>query len=434
MNRYKALLDERAQLVAEGKAIFETAEREARDLTEAEKSRDDAINARLETLAGELEREERRRERERTAPAVPAGAQAARIEVGHDRGADKPWGADTGAPFGEFLQAVHRAHTGLGADPRLFQAAAQGAGEKVGADGGFLVQQTQADGLLQKMHDVGQILPLISPVPLGANSNGIKINAVKETSRATGSRFGGVQGYWVDEGVAPTASRPKFRKVALELKKLAALGYATDELLADAIALESVMTRAFAEELTFLTEDAIINGLGAGMPLGILNAGCLVTQNKEGSQTNTTVVGNNLSNMWARLPARSKANAVWLINVDVEPQLDQLVFPVGATSIEARFITYGPDGILRIKGRPVMPVEYCATLGTVGDIILADFAEYAFIQKSVQQASSIHVAFTTDEMAFRATYRVDGQPTWESALTPFKGTNTLSPFVALQAR
>jgi hypothetical protein len=49
-------------------------------------------------------------------------------------------------------------------------------------------------------------------------------------------------------------------------------------------------------------------------------------------------------------------------------------------------------------------------------------------------AESIHVSFTTDQTAFRWIYRVDGQPTWKSALTPFKSSNTLSPFVTLAAR
>jgi hypothetical protein len=31
-------------------------------------------------------------------------------------------------------------------------------------------------------------------------------------------------------------------------------------------------------------------------------------------------------------------------------------------------------------------------------------------------------------------YRIDGQPTWASALTPAQGTNTLSPIVMTAAR
>jgi HK97 family phage major capsid protein len=83
----------------------------------------------------------------------------------------------------------------------------------------------------------------------------------------------------------------------------------------------------------------------------------------------------------------------------------------------------------------VIPVEYCATLGTVGDLVLADMSQYAVIEKGgLQQATSIHVAFVTDETAFRAVYRLDGQPKWRTPLTPFKGSNTLSPFVTLATR
>ena len=46
----------------------------------------------------------------------------------------------------------------------------------------------------------------------------------------------------------------------------------------------------------------------------------------------------------------------------------------------------------------------------------------------------MHVAFLTDEQVFRITYRVDGKPMWSVPLTPFKGTNTKSPFVALATR
>jgi hypothetical protein len=71
----------------------------------------------------------------------------------------------------------------------------------------------------------------------------------------------------------------------------------------------------------------------------------------------------------------------------------------------------------------------------VGDIILANLDEYRFIDKgAVESASSIHVAFLTDETAFRWVYRCNGAPFWNSALTPFKGGSTLSPLVTLATR
>jgi hypothetical protein len=51
----------------------------------------------------------------------------------------------------------------------------------------------------------------------------------------------------------------------------------------------------------------------------------------------------------------------------------------------------------------------------------------------IEAASSIHVQFVTDETAFRFVYRMDGQPIWDTPVTPFQGSDTVSPFVALLA-
>ena len=89
-------------------------------------------------------------------------------------------------------------------------------------------------------------------------------------------------------------------------------------------------------------------------------------------------------------------------------------------------------------GRPVIEVEYCATVGDLGDIVLADLSQYLLIQKAsgMQAAQSMHVRFINDEMTFRITWRLDGQPIWNKPLTPFKGAagTTLSPFITLEAR
>lgn len=57
-------VQERADLVAEGKRLYQAAEAAGRDLTPDEKVRDDAINARLEVLGSDIARHEQRRTRE----------------------------------------------------------------------------------------------------------------------------------------------------------------------------------------------------------------------------------------------------------------------------------------------------------------------------------------------------------------------------------
>jgi len=188
-----------------------------------------------------------------------------------------------------------------------------------------------------------------------------------------------------------------------------------------------------------MIDDAIINGTGAGQPLGVLNSGCLVTVSKEAGQPAATILAENVIKMWARMWSKSRKNAVWFINQDIEPQLYTMSLAVGTGGIPV----YMPAGGLadapygRLMGRPVIPIEQCQTLGTLGDVILADLSQYMLADKGgIQAASSIHVRFVYDETTFRFVYRVDGQPVRASAITPYKGGagNSLSSFVVMETR
>jgi HK97 family phage major capsid protein len=344
--------------------------------------------------------------------------------------------------WGHQLQAIYAATTGKlvgGIASReeaynKLHAAATGSGEAIDSDGGYLVQRDLSTEIEDQMSAEGTLLALMSPVEV--SGNGLVERYVNETSRATGSRGGAVQGYWVGEADALTASKVKWEKRTTDLGKAGALGYVTDELIQDAPALSSLYPKEFGEELTFMIEDGIINGDGlAEKPLGIIGHSGTVSVTKATNQAAATFLQQNISDMWVRLLSGSKARAVWLINGELGPQLDLLSVPAGAAALEPRFVNYGPDGILRIKGRPVIEVEYCAALGTVGDIILTDLSQYRLIRKGgVTQAMSIHVRFVNDEQTFRATTRVGGQPKWKSAITPYKGTLTRAAHVTLATR
>jgi len=336
--------------------------------------------------------------------------------------------------FGEQLRAVVIAAQEGPVDPRL---KATGLSEGVPSDGGYLVRTDFATELLTRVYETGQVASRCKKIGISANANGLKMFGIDETSRATGSRWGGVQAYWLSEGGTKTPTDPKFRMMELGLKKLIGLYYATDELLQDASALESVVKQAFTEEFAFRVDDAIINGTGVGQPLGILNSGCLVSVTQETNQAIDTLLAENIVKMHARMWARSRANAVWFINQDVEPELHTMSFASGTAGIAVYMPANGLSGspYSTLYGRPVVPIEQCATVGDVGDVIFADFSQYVLIDKgSMQSASSIHVKFLTDETAFRFVYRVDGQPLWASKLTPYKGSNTLSPFVVVETR
>lgn len=335
--------------------------------------------------------------------------------------------------LGEQMMAVYRASTPAGrVDARLTTRSASGLNETNPSDGGFLVQKDFVNDLLKRTYETGILASKVKKIPLTTNANGIKINAIDETSRVNGSRWGGIQTYWESEAEQLTGSKPKFRTMDLSLKKLTGLCYVTDELLQDAAALENVIREGFAEEFGFKIDDAILSGTGAGQPLGILNSGSLVKVEKESNQTEKITV-ENLVKMWSRLWSRSRANSVWYINPEIEPLLYTLKVGDRPVYIPAGGLSDTPYATL--FGRPVMPLEQCSAVGDVGDIILADFGQYLLIDKGgINATSSIHVRFLYDENVFRFIYRVDGQPIWNKALQPYKGSATVSPFVALAKR
>ena len=337
------------------------------------------------------------------------------------------------ATFGEQMLAVYRAVCPAGkVDARLTTRAASGLNESNPTDGGFLVQQDFVADILKRTYETGILASRVRKIPISSNSNGLKIKAVDEDSRANGSRWGGVQTYWENEADQIAASKPKFRTMDLSLKKLTGVCYATDELLQDASALEAVLKEAFAEEFGFKIDDAILNGNGAGEPLGILKSGSLVAIPKESGQTDKITV-TNLFTMWSRLWARSRANSVWYINQELEPFLNNLNMGDKPVYLPAGGLSEKPYATL--FGRPVLPLEQCNAAGELGDIILADLSQYLLIDKGgINQATSVHVRFLYDEQVFRFIYRVDGQPVWSKPLTPFKGSATVSPFLALAKR
>jgi HK97 family phage major capsid protein len=359
---------------------------------------------------------------------------AAGVQVTHDE-ADTPF-----RNMGDELFAVKQATLTQGRElaPRLkaLNLKALGANELVGSEGGFLLEPSFAASLLTPLHDAGPFSSRAAKLAIGPNANGVTVRAVDETSRAAGSRWGGILGYRLAEAGTKLATQPTFRLAELRLKKYAVLCYATEELLQDTTALAGIIQQGAAEELDFMVNDDIMNGAGNAGPLGILASGALISVAKETGQTAATIVTENIFKMWARMHPRSKSNSVWYINTDVTPQLYALSLSVGTGGMPMYMapgaLPNSPSGAL--LGRPVVETEFNATLGTVGDIVLADMSQYIMIDRDVQAASSIHVQFLTDQVAYRFVYRADGQPKISTPLTPYKGSNTLSPFIALATR
>lgn len=348
-------------------------------------------------------------------------------KVTGDREADRPFGS-----LGEQLRAVVDAERGgVTIDKRLLRLQHEERTQSGGiaSDGGFLVDQPLVDGILKRAVDEGPLWSRVRRYPLGANSNGLRLNKIKTDDLDHGTAYGGVQAYWTAEGNAITASDLEFEQSELRLKKIAALVYATDELLSDASALEAEIGTEVPAALRYKVEDAILNGTGAGQPLGIRQVAANIEVAKDTSQTADTVTSGNVANMFGRMIPASRNNAIWLMDHTVYPQI--ITMTLGDQPVWTPNFQVSPNG--QLLGRPIFISEHLPVVGDADDIMLIDPTQYAFIEKAMQSAASMHVRFIYDEMAFRFTYRCDGQPLFKNALTT-RNDSTLSPFVSVAAR
>lgn len=427
----KLLRQKKADALAKAKAIFKTAEDANRDLTDAERTEYDALMASVKTLNADIERAEALMDEERT---LSGGS---RIEVGDDRASKKPYSG-----LGDQLRAIAKSTIaitgGYGhlADPRI--KAALGTSETVPSDGGFLIEPEYADKLLEKVYNTGEVAKRVTSLKM--NSSKLTVPAVDEQSRQEGQRWGGLLSYWLAESQSYTGTKPKFNQNQLVANKLTCLMYATDELLEDQAMLQSYADRVVPDEFAFKKDLAILNGTGAGQPLGVWVAPSTIQQSIVSGETSISTA--DVLAMYSRLFAPYRKNAVWFIHQALEPKLIPLT--IGSPSL-AQILLYTPPGTNgakygRMLGLDVIPIEQASAPGVVGDITLFGPDGYLLAERSeIKADTSIHVAFLTGEVAFRWQMRLDGQPWWKQPLQPFYpagGTAppTQSPFVTLGAR
>lgn len=450
--------EERAELIRKAEELETKAKEEDRDLTDDELVEVNGYLDQAEALGQEIQAEEDRAAassrlqeakaslaaplpRKTTPPeTTPPEVATAIASAGGPAWLEDPtFGYAT---LGEYALAV-REHDSpqTPSDPKLVIvnrfAAASGMSAGVPSEGGAMLAPAFSQRIWDMMQKAPEnLMPLCDVYTVEPGSDSLTMLAVAERSRAHGSRWGGVRGYWKAEAAQMAASNPKLREVKVEPQELYVFAYVTDKLLRGAgRALTQFLERAASSEIVFLVNDAIVEGTGAGQPLGYKSSGAMVTIAKEGTQAAATVVTQNVNKMYARVPARLRMRARWFLNQDVEPALGELEAGSGGIPVyyPAGSIAGAPHSTL--KGLPITPIEYAETLGTVGDISLVDLSAYFLgVRGNLQSDFSIHLRFDYAETAFRFMFEADGRPWIDEPLTPFKGTTKQSPFVNLATR
>lgn len=318
--------------------------------------------------------------------------------------------------------------------------AVQGMSEGVGSEGGFSVLPEFSPEIHDRVYE-NSIFGMTDNYTV--TGNGMRFPRNAETSRATGSRSGGITAYWVGEGTAATASAPKLAETELRLKKLMVIVYLTNELIDDnGYALEQWVSRKVQEEIQFMLGNAVFNGTGVGSPLGFTKSPVLITVDPVVGQAADTIIAQNIISMWARRLANAPQEGwAWFMHQSVEAQLALMY---AETGVSGGLVYMPPTGLSgrpygTLQGLPIVTSEFSPTLGDANDICLANLKEYVSISKGgVTEATSTEVEFLTDQLALRFTMRVDGRPYDDSAITPFAAGATTPPtqsaFIGLGAR
>jgi len=425
----KGLKQKRTDALLEQERQLATAAQRGNGLTDDEKRRDDELSASVEELDAEIARYQRVIGRDREATQPPARDDRSAAFNG-----DRRWGYTDIAQFARDVRVACQPGGRIPERLAAMQAALQAAPsnyiqEASGADGsGYEVPpQFKADIFELVFTDAG-LLEEVDSEP--TNSSSVEMDADETTPWGAS----GVQAKWRSEVGQMTPSKPDTDTRLVKVHDMYAFVLASENLMNDAPRLASRITKKAADAIRYKANDAIVNGTGAGQPLGFMNGPSLVTQTKEGGQAAATFNANNAAKMFARLLPAGLGRSAWYVNSDVLPQL--FTMTLGQNSVfvpPASGFIGAPGGFL--LGRPVRPVEHCQTLGTKGDVALIDpKGYYAPLNGGLQYAESIHLYFDYGLKAFRWTFRMGGQPYLSAAVSPAKGSTTKSHFVVIENR
>lgn len=305
------------------------------------------------------------------------------------------------------------------------------ANEGLGADGGFLLAPNFSNQILQHEFFDESLLSKTDKYTTGSNS----LTVPKDETTPWGTS--GIQVYWTAEAAQKTQSKPKFGQDNLILHKLAALVPVTDEQLEDSfVGLGQYVTRQASERIFWAVDEAIVNGGGAGKPLGIINSGALVQQAAESAQTAATINLTNIAKMLSRIPMSSIKNLVWLIHPSAFPQIVIMTNGNNSLYVPPGGLSNAGSSIGSLFGIPVIISQHGQAVGTPGDIMLLDLSKYLTLTKGngIQTAMSMHLYFDYDISTFRFVFRVAGQPWMSAPITSAYGSYTMSPFVDLAVR
>jgi HK97 family phage major capsid protein len=302
---------------------------------------------------------------------------------------------------------------------------------------GFFVPTQFSTDWLQTALETAFLASRVRFIPM--QTNRIEIPAVFDLTHYGAEPktfFGAVKIYRVGEEAAKTASDVKGGTVQLNLHEVAGLARVTNSLIEDSpISIEALLGTSFGQAISWVFDNDILNGDGVGKPMGIMNCTAKIDVAKVSGQTGYTINLQNITDMWAAMPSQLRGNAIWVGN---DAAFGQLMNLTVGTAVSAFIAPGGATGTApaMLLGRPIFFTEKLPVVGEPGDLLFIDPTQYLLGGKnglSIQTASSMHLYFDYDEMAYRFTLRYDGVCWWKTYLIGADNAHR-SPFVGIAQR
>lgn len=174
--------------------------------------------------------------------------------------------------------------------------------EGSGVSAGFLVPPQFISGVIDGALDIEIIRPACVVLPMASNTLD---TAGFNFQDGTDGKRAGLKLTWGPEAGTLSEQVAVARKISFTAKKANILCRVSSELAEDAIAFDTQLRSAMVAAVGAGLDGAFVSRTGAGMPLGILNSPCLITQVKESGQAANTLMLQNLAGMLARLTPAS---------------------------------------------------------------------------------------------------------------------------------
>lgn len=322
--------------------------------------------------------------------------------------------------LGDFLVSARKFLTGELMDNRIKVMT-----EGTDSAGGVLVPEQWTDEILSVVLEESIVRPRAVIQPM--ESDTVNIPRLDESDRSS-NLYGGITFTWLEEAAskATNAADPALAEIKLTAHEGVASCWVSNQLEDDVSKFGDYMKQILGKVVAFYEDDVFINGNGSGQPLGILNSHALISAAR-GAVNNINII--DMGTLSRRLLPGSWKNAVWLINQDILAQWIEM------QSSAANSVSVIDLKEMKCLGAPIIVSEKCPALGTLGDIILADFSHYVIGDRELVLSASRDVPgyWQKNKTFWKLYIRVAGQPTFYSPITAYKGTYTLSAFVALTA-